>query len=836
MTLKSRLRQWFEDHNDPVLFAGAGVAAQAGIPVWKDYLQALAKACEDEDPTMSPVIIEVADSGDYLLAADRFYTARLLPATRSKALSKPLEHFDITALRCLVELPLRRIVTTNYDRSLIEAYSAYHQSTLIDHWYPGTPLASLAYAEDPFIARIHGRIEPPQNLVLSSRSYEIISQDVGYRDFLLHMFTRENLLIIGFSFLDPAVTRILDIVREEHAYWQKGRHLALVPSGGDGTLSTRLRLINIEVFEYSPSDSHEELWTALCEVNGGPEIQIPRSKSVETIAAMRKYIAMCFSRLKMQKHMTSMRQTVVEGVICEEIRSCKEGVCVEGVSKAVARSLGGVDSSATALLEKSLRRLVDDSVVEEKEGRYFWTGMADDPIEIPLGRLAVGLVRRLVMREGLKQPEDGGAFKAIIERVILMRGWDLGAAFAAKKPPDAVDLGRMLDDVDMPAGLPRKNLYWALGDLLSHPNTEEAEALSVLGRASFGLELVLSAPKTAEFFSQVLPRRVYLDANVLLPMMVHGHPFHEPYRNAVERLVEAGENAGIDVELIVAEAFLEEIVGHRNIAIAESEFLNRDDKQALEKEASLTSIQEMNVFVAGYAAWLSAGNEGSFRAYVDAEAPYHDNKSVKLWLDKYGYRVISNVEAKDVSAHPEILHQLETGYNSIDHNRKDSRLIAHDALQLALLERDRNNGIGALFVSADRALREIMTGTNFAHLTSAMISEVGLTQIVDLLVGGATNDVGTARLYWGVPRLTETERIRSYLIDVALAHYDDAYAKRMADLVDIFAPELLNEALGSGISVPPSSFEDKKKMKRLLDTYEERFYEEMAKLRLENDQ
>ena len=90
-------------------------------------------------------------------------------------------------------------------------------------------LTAAPFNSHCYIARIHGRVEVPQSMRLSERHFESLDRNTHYLDFLSHLFTRARLLFVGFSFLDPAIRQVFEMVHKKVGKYHDGRHLALLP-------------------------------------------------------------------------------------------------------------------------------------------------------------------------------------------------------------------------------------------------------------------------------------------------------------------------------------------------------------------------------------------------------------------------------------------------------------------------------------------------------------------------------------------------------------------------------------------------------------------------------
>jgi hypothetical protein len=171
------------------------------------------------------------------------------------------------------------------------------------------------------------------------------------------------------------------------------------------------------------------------------------------------------------------------------------------------------------------------------------------------------------------------------------------------------------------------------------------------------------------------------------------------------------------------------------------------------------------------------------------------------------------------------------GYSSLKTwEHKDARLVRHDAIQLAALSEDSKLGIKSLFVSADKRLRDVISGSTFSGLASSMVSHVGLTQLIDLLVGNPVESQGLSRILWAGKLSDKTEQIRNYLVDIALDEYDDAMAMEMNNVVDTIAEDIVIEAENEGIEIPPHNSNDESKLRKILGSYENKFFSVMREL------
>lgn len=118
----------------------------------------------------------------------------------------------------------------------------------------------------------------------------------------------------------------------------------------------------------------------------------------------------------------------------------------------------------------------------------------------------------------------------------------------------------------------------------------------------------------------------------------------------------------------------------------------------------------------------------------------------------------------------------------------------------------------------------------FSDLANYMVSNVGLTQLIDLLVGNPVESKGLSRMLWAGKISEQTEQIRNYLIDIALNEYDDAIAMEMNKVVDSISEDIVIDANKEDVHFPPRSIIEEQTLNRIIGTHEDRFFSTMREL------
>jgi hypothetical protein len=167
------------------------------------------------------------------------------------------------ANRLIFHLPLRWILTTNYDLVLNVAAP------------PGTPVYTwkesrqareylrLSRNQHAPLLKIHGCASRPDTVVLTRSEYQIMRQLDEYRSLMTFVFDVQSVLFIGFGFSDPFD---LDLALEQSqlAGAAQGEKFALVPMSTASAI--RERCPNVHVIGY---EQYEDLARILAVLHRG---------------------------------------------------------------------------------------------------------------------------------------------------------------------------------------------------------------------------------------------------------------------------------------------------------------------------------------------------------------------------------------------------------------------------------------------------------------------------------------------------------------------------------------------------------------------------------------
>lgn len=842
----------FRTQPNTVLFAGAGVGKRVDLPTWPEYLSGLADVCRQfGDQLSGDLILQKISEEDYLGAATVYRACKRIPQGEShSALAAPfrrtLLNEEIDRLVPVVGLGYSAIVTTNYDRSLHDAYSRMSGRAPIPVELDDNSLRGAALRKEHFIARIHGRAELPKSIVLSQADYDRLRSNSTYLDFVMDILKTRHCLFVGFSFADPALAGLLALYQQNFGPHFPSFHVALVASA-DAKLVSRLREVNIDVWEYRPDNGHRELWQSFRDTYD--RIRVPagvpgteRSATVPTRpAAAHRFMAFAYSQLQVRAERGPITRAVHDGVVHAIIAEAGDSGASRGeVVQAVRVHLTLSADEAEEAVLTSIASLAARKDVAEVGERYYCVKPPSSALSDHVTELARSLLTRMRVRERvILNNNDEKAARRLIEDVLLARAWDVAAHFAGAATGGwAADLPNVVERIisqlqkrgtlSAPGAMAR-----ALLDVLQSPEDREAELLAQLGRAAFGLQVLLATPRQALLQKYALPQRIYLDANILLPAITEGYPLRPLYLDLLQRMATAASQAGVPFRIIAGSPFADEIIHHRKKAQELVYERGLQDPDRLTRHIGFYSATNTNVFVGGYASFVGRGkNEIPFEDFLKRAAPYDDRKSLEQFLKRVGidtewmdYREDQHDRFRD------IYNKLLEGYEGDKpwyERSKDTVLIVHEAQQLTRLRVDAEEGVRSIFVTADARLRRIMHADSRLHdLLGATVTDLGLVALVDVMIGLSSDARATSRLFWAIPQQSGERAVFDYFVGLALREYEYGLDIPMQEVASSIARQAVADAKTLQLDLLSNSPNDVARTAEFLDRYENQFFERL---------
>ncbi len=798
----------------PVLFSGSGLGKRVGLPLWDEFLEHLASICDKHgDPLSAQLMRKHVAQGDYVRAAGVYELCGEIPnGERLKELAKPFapnwDDTKLDLLKPMFELPFGSVVTTNYDRSQHDAYARARMRSAVQIELDDDTLRGGALQTSFFIARIHGRAELPQSIVVFPNGYQQLDQNKIYKDFLLTLLNERPCLFLGFSFLDPAIRQVLTLYEKQAGPTYKTLHCAMLPADSSPELCRFLMRLNVQTHIYDQANAHRALWKAIhmaLKLTKAPLATLQPSfmntPNAASYSSIQRYLGFVYAQQRSSKQLRPLLQQARDGLMMALIRDARaNGISEKSILTATKDTLHLSEEETFPIVRDSIARLLADGEIQKKDESYIAVSPEPELLTKHLAILVFGIVSRMKVREGVTLgAETHPTVREALERIFILRAWDLAAHYAGGGAGYGSDLysvvHHVFDEVTkIEDASKRTQLERCTIDLLTAPSDREAEHLAEVGRTAFALQLVLSTPRQSLLQRHSLPQSVYFDASVLLPALVPGHPLRPIYRDAIKRLGEAAKQVGARCELIVGFPFLNEVISHRQIALWTVREQRLDDPKLLRRLITFYGADNVNVFIGAFATHVTKAlalgkRPPKFTQFLSQLAPYENENALAKYLMSLGIRVLPmDFRQKHNPDFIRIFNPLMSAYESQSHDlleKKKKVLVQHEAAQIVRLKLDTEAGGRAVFVSADRALRRaLLFVPELRSYAGMVLPPQGFIGLVDIMVGLKADRRSLARLIWAAPRKDAEQAIRDYLVRHALDQMNVAVAKNMPEIIE----------------------------------------------------
>lgn len=244
-----------------VLFAGAGLSAQAGFPTWRAFVKQLLDWSKNQGiaPSFASSLEFALQDGQYDAVADSIVNSvdrKLLNDFLKDVFLKPKQRLP-EAHRFLSRMPFSAMLTTNFD-TLLEQMSVKKENPIYTP-LDAEPLLESLSGRKSFVLKLYGDLENPKSVLVAPAQYEdAIAGNRMFSQFMESLFFSRTILFVGasiegimgylrgISFRGNIPTSHYALVAVTEPAWQTKAELLK-------------RRFNIEVIPYAPSDNYAEL-------------------------------------------------------------------------------------------------------------------------------------------------------------------------------------------------------------------------------------------------------------------------------------------------------------------------------------------------------------------------------------------------------------------------------------------------------------------------------------------------------------------------------------------------------------------------------------------------
>jgi len=569
-----------------VLFAGAGASRDAGLPDWLDMGRRLRDSLVDQAklPTeyvnLVTPLLEAKDKLPLALEIILSVVPRKDVAQALRTILTPSKESKVNEI--IGKLRLHGAVTTNYDRVLDSVVSpnSYRLTNSLDK----LKLVPTAVRHPgQFLLKLHGDIDDelgpsdPQVargapfMVLSTGDYAALVQGDRGQCLMLALYSillENSVLFLGYSFSDPDVNWLLQYLAQNcqflHTSWYiglKGESLPPLPSNVTG-------IPVLAAWDDLPAWLHDLSET------------IRKSRGVEREQEVRVF-ASTPSEQERRAFVAIGRylRDLESDDLAERVLAC---ALLDDIAAQTESSYGWLSARIAALLDVGPEFAM---TLARATARYLRQLKILEPLpdaRVGINRSAIETLRS---RAAAEWKRDRDRFYDSVDR-------RLGAATAPIPPAFKEQLDSALQELcinfgdSMAEWVHRgigEEFGWQHAELLvaqhfddredirkaeavlrlvcENPSDDEIPYLYRLLGAAFLANSVRLEPSASRILKSTLSSyELYLDSNVLLPLLIQQHQDHRTIRAIIEESRDAG------VKLFVLQDMLNEADAHRHLA------------------------------------------------------------------------------------------------------------------------------------------------------------------------------------------------------------------------------------------------------------------------------
>ena len=826
-----------------IFFLGAGISVEAGLPSWPKAIEQLAGYISKKDSSMAQVMRDRLRSMKLLEAGELYYLSDTDEDFKIKGLELVFgkEPKITDRLRHLIGISPSAFITTNYDLVIEQIWSdVWHKNILsLRNNKEEFPTAYRKLNEGlPFVFHLHGSMEAPRDIIFSKSHFENILNRDEYLQFLRHIFMTKSLIFVGLSFDDPALKQFLDYAIKKLSIICEQPSFAFIGSE-ELDLGQILQRAHVTPIFYSNEGDHGKLWSMIKEIHDfiRKEEKFPAVEPSEEIEVnkLRSNLAAVYAHYRIKTENESAAESIYAGIIRTigwEIQQRCGRVNHEDLTDSLRKLLHVEADKAKLIVSKSIKILVRMGLLSQSEG-FFLFEMPDNTISDDLDKLILSIRDRSNIRHSYKIMLEDEKIKEFLLVSLVKDGVRLAHSILSRYPLaqaaiDAILESSYKDIFGDTANRDREFLLLSIKSLLDSPNQEEATILGSISRIAFLTDLILHEPDLKAYNIKSRPSAVYIDANFLLPAICTYHPRNIFYYHILEKAKKTG------MKITVQEGFIEETISHRKLAIEEFDKEFRGRRKRFEDYVYYNGASNINVFLGGFAGWLSADKDYVLKSFLNECAPYENQGELTAYLLEKGFQVEHSIGemSLDKGRIARWKAFLKEWYKD-RHRYKEDPLLNHEAVLLETLKTRYERGDPGWFLTADRQFIlgsisicvEVHLGPEISTL---LITPPQMSYFVDMDDDRNIDWKAYAKLLWSRSYKNYYERYSDRFTDKVLREYEPKLVTKIPDLLKDIQKEVEKS---QKIPIDLSENEEPLRIKefRYFESFEEKFYELMRR-------
>lgn len=685
---------------DVVVWVGAGLSIPCDYPSWVEWLRKSAVLLREQerDDLLANLMERHVDAGNLLLAADLLFDHwQVADGSRWQLLeqSLPKSPKPCAAHRVLVELPVETFITTNYDSLIEDAFAAVHLKSLSTFSNSDDQIKSAERWGAESICHIHGRWKEWESIVFSTRHYNRIKESAVYQQFIRSTIGTRPLILLGYGGMDPDINGHLQWIAQN-----AGKRRPRFWIGNEPSAATRDLLVacDVEVIAY-PAGQHQLLLELLSSLPTRNHVQIePSTASAGTKDELIRFAVFLSGR----RWGRAIDNGVDAALALSSVRSEEDYASSEALARRIQVAYRLAPSTASEIASRGIRVLSKFGRRFELEAEEVKRSAAEVSPAIRLMAKVVEVACGVSSFSSKIPALAQEALSTLLMADGLAMSFQLAGMSSARRSPPLDAIRSRAADLARDARAPNGFVDALISSIfiVLKSNDEEVRAdLVRLARAAFLLNARFIGGDLIHKAKNRVLQPLYLDANVLLPMLVSGFPTGK----SLSCLMRLARDAGVELRFL--RGFANEIRSHRDQALAFWKNQLHSSQDELVAYLAATVPLGGNVYLRGF----GGSDAVSFDDYLDENRlVFRSDDDVIQRLLGEGYKLVDcrGVRARRQGRIAQIQEALIAG-KKYEGRFRAATVCEHEAVQLAQVEMDTLDGAPSLFLTHDRALYRV---------------------------------------------------------------------------------------------------------------------------------
>ncbi len=609
-----------------------------------------------------------------------------------------LEHKGPSRVHTILkEMKMKGYVTTNYDRLLeqvIATYAHHLSNSLTD--LKEVPLVASQFGRQ-FLLKLHGDIDnmlPATDdtvmkggafMVLTHSDYTAFqtSRAEQLRSAMHALLQGHSILFLGYSFGDPDINWVLKNIAQycvfTHPSWYVALNTGSVPALPDG----------VDVIRPFADWSELPTWldTIKEELNRTPAPPRPRVLPIRKLSEEEKRALKLLGEYISSLESEDLCERILGIVVIDEIKD-KVYVDKASVTDFIGKFLNVGPSWAESFTKCAIRHLRRVGIIKEngedlkvsKTGLQILQEKAKTEWENDRNQFFDSVKDRI---------KDSGTlidlnFEKGLDDVLQTLCTDYG-----RKMAEWIQWG-IAQELEQEIIAQIISTYFekkadkriaeeTLRLVMNNPSAKEVNYLYRLISASFLLNSIKLDPIASKFVKEaMLQYEVYLDANIILPLIVKEHQNNRWIGSIISGSTEFGAT------LLVLDDIWEEVTGHRGLASSIYHSCKGDLR--LLSQYELITAPRTNCFIKGFLR-TQIDNDISWKGYMEN---YKDDK-LETVLEQWGIKKMEVGQSEfDQTVYKDVLKSIKTEWDKkLQAGERNPRLNEHETIQFLQIYKRR---------------------------------------------------------------------------------------------------------------------------------------------------